>query len=133
MSLTLEEVIRYLEGLPASELGALADEVLSRLGAPPIAPPARFIDRTMGVALRDPRDIGSPDRAVRLRHAGADKVAVIRVVRRVLGPASSLAEARRVVELAPSMIGEYLHPAEAEALCAELRGAGAAAEVIDQP
>jgi large subunit ribosomal protein L7/L12 len=130
VSLTREDVIRYLESLSGEELGKLADEVLARVGAPPIAPPIAppvlpsSFKRTTGVAI-----MGSPTFDVFLRSFGADKLAVIRAVRRVLGPHLGLDEAKKLVESAPVRLREGLEKYEAEDLAKELRGAGAEVEV----
>lgn len=126
MSLTREEVIRYLEGLSGEELGALADEVLARLGVPPAPQPTY---RLMGAAVSDVVEMGIPLFDVVLHSHGADKLAVIRLVRRVLGLDVSLAEAKRLVESAPAVIWRDLRRSEALELVEELRKAGAVAEV----
>lgn len=126
MSLTREDVIRYLEGLSGEELGALADEVLARLGVPPAPQPTY---RLMGAAVSDVVEMGIPLFDVVLHSHGADKLAVIRLVRRVLGLDVSLAEAKRLVESAPAVIWRDLRRSEALELVEELRKAGAVAEV----
>lgn len=126
MSLTREDVIRYLEGLSGEELGALADEVLARLGVPPAPQPTY---RLMGAAVSDVVEVGIPLFDVVLHSHGADKLAVIRLVRRVLGLDVSLAEAKRLVESAPAVIWRDLRRSEALELVEELRKAGAVAEV----
>jgi large subunit ribosomal protein L7/L12 len=129
VSLTREEVIRYLEGLPAEELGALADAVLARLGMPlSAAPRPSFV--TMGVAPPDLKEsIGKLDFEVVLRAHGADKLGVVRAARRALGPEVGLQETKRLVESAPVVLGEHFSRAEAEDLAQELRRAGAEVEV----
>lgn len=129
MSLTREEVIGYLEGLPAEELGKLADEVLARLGLPALAAP-RLPRVIMGTSLsREDEVIGKVEFDVVLRAHGADKLGVVRTVRRVLGPAIGLQEAKRLVESAPVVLREYLSKADAEDFAQELRRAGAEVEL----
>jgi large subunit ribosomal protein L7/L12 len=127
-SLTHDDVIRYLESLPSEELGKLADEVLARVGAPPIAPPVRpeRYDSTMG---EDLSRRGLPSSDVVLRDYGPNKLAVIRAVRNVLGPHLGLDDAKRLVESAPVKLREGLWPEEAQEIAEELRGAGAVVEV----
>ena len=129
MSLTLDDVIRYLEGLPAEELGALADEVLRRLGMAQIPAPERPWHATAGVPWRDDDLVGVPTFDVQLRAHGADKLAVVRITRRALGPNVGLAEVKRLVESAPVALGVQLRRADAVAFTDELRRAGADAEV----
>jgi large subunit ribosomal protein L7/L12 len=129
VSLTREEVIRYLEGLPAEELGALADAVLARLGLPPSAAPGPSLV-TMGAAVPEPKEtIGQPEFDVVLRAHGADKLAVVRIARRALGPEVGLQETKRLVESAPVVLGEHLSRGDAEELAQELRRAGAEVEL----
>lgn len=130
MTLTREDVIAYLESLPGEELGKLADEVLARIGAPPIAPPVVLPrhDVTMG-APPDPYEIGFPTWEIVLRDHGPDKLTVIRIIRRVLGDRSSLAAVKQLVESAPAVVHTTDRRGEVEDLAAELRRAGAVVEL----
>jgi large subunit ribosomal protein L7/L12 len=127
VTLTREEAIRYLESLPADELGALADEVLARLGLSPIAAPGPS-HMLMG-ALVPEEVIGKPEFDVVLRAHGADKLAVVRIARRTLGPEVGLKETKRLVESAPVVLREHVSHGDAEELAQELRRAGAEVEV----
>ncbi len=60
---------------------------------------------------------------VELSEAGAQKIAVIKVVKEVLG--LGLKEAKDLVDAAPSMVKEGLKKEDAEALKAKLEEAGA--------
>jgi large subunit ribosomal protein L7/L12 len=121
VSLTREEVIRYLDGLPSDELGALADEVLARLGmTPPPVPEERHV--IGGMSVQEMFDVV-------LRGHGADKVSVIQAVRRVLGPSLGLSEAKRLVDSAPVRIAADLYLTDARALADALRAAGADVEI----
>lgn len=125
MSLTLEDVIRYLESLSSEELGKLADEVLARVGAPPIAPPvpaSRYVS-TMGAVI-EPPEMGIPTFDVVLRDYGPAKLAVIRAVRRVL-PQLSLEAAKKLVESAPVVLCEGVPRGEAAVIMEALLEAGA--------
>ena len=62
-----------------------------------------------------------------LTDAGANKVAVIKVVRAVTG--LGLKEAKEAVDGAPSTLKEGVAKEEAEKIKAELEGAGAKAEL----
>jgi large subunit ribosomal protein L7/L12 len=129
VSLTEEEVIRYLESLSGQELGALADEVLARLGvALPAAPEPSYM-ATMGAVQPEVVEMGIPLFEVVLHSHGADKLAVVGVVRRALGLEVSLAEAKRLVESAPTVIRDDFRRSEAMDLVEELRKAGAVAEL----
>jgi large subunit ribosomal protein L7/L12 len=130
VSLTHEDVIRYLESLSSEELGKLADEVLARVGAPPIAPPVRLerYDSTMGVPIEPPH-MGIPSFDVVLRDHGPDKLAVIRALRKALGPDWPLATVKNLVESAPVMVREAVSRDEAHALARALTEAGAVVQV----
>lgn len=128
MSLTHEDVIRYLESLSGEELSKLADEVLARVGAPPIAaplPPEPV--STMGVPW--PPEMGYPAFEVVLRDYGADKLAVIVALRRALGPDLGLDAAKKLVESAPVVVREAVDRREADAIAEELRRAGAVVDL----
>lgn len=130
MSLTRDDVIRYLESLSGEELGKLADEVLARVGAPPIAPPVlpKRDYYAMGVPV-DPWIVGRVTFDVILRGYGADKLGVVRVVRRMLGPELRLDDAKKLVESAPVVLREHVEKYDAEDLAKELRAVGADVEV----
>lgn len=62
-----------------------------------------------------------------LKEIGANKIAVIKVVREVTG--LGLVEAKQTVEAAPKTIKEAIAKADAEALVAKFKDAGAVAEI----
>lgn len=62
-----------------------------------------------------------------LANAGAQKIAVIKVVKEITG--LGLMEAKAIVEGAPKAVKEKVSKAEAEDLKAKLEAAGAAAEI----
>ena len=62
-----------------------------------------------------------------LAHAGAQKIAVIKVVKEITG--LGLMEAKAIVEGAPKAVKEKVSKAEAEDLKAKLEAAGAAVEI----
>ena len=127
MSVTRDDVIRYLEALPADELGTLADEVLARLGMPPIAePPPRLI--TISGAIPD-LTTGFRTFDIVLRAAGPDKLAVITLTRRLLGGSLGLHETKELVESAPVVLREGLSREEAREMADALQGAGADVEL----
>ncbi len=126
VSLTREEVIRYLEALPSEDLGTLADEVLARLGMPPVAKPAPALVTIAG-AIAWTTD--SPTFEVVLHAPGPDKLAVITLARRLLGGELGLQEAKKLVESAPVVLREGLPRENAREMADALRGAGANVEV----
>ncbi|MFT3769158.1 MAG: ribosomal protein L7/L12 [Minicystis sp.] len=123
MRLSREEVIGYLEGLSGEELLDLADEILTRLGAPPLPRPEPVPVTTMGEMIRDVF-------SVRLRDPGPRKIEVITFVRRSLRYPIGLSEAKALVERAPVELVEGLTEAEAKDLVQELAALGATADVF---
>lgn len=125
MSITLEDVIDYLERLPSEELGKLADEVLARLGAPPIARYPRP-GHVMGGVPPSTETMGeAPMFALVLRGHGPNKLEVVLIVRKMLGLKASLQDAKRLVESAPVVLLEDLSRNEAMDAADVLREAGA--------
>lgn len=125
MSLSREDVIRYIEGLSSEELGDLVDEIQKRLGLPPLPEPAVF--RTDGTALTG-MPIESYGYAVKLLDPGPQKLLVIKLVRERLG--LGLAEAKALVER-PSveLMSEQDHIV-ATSFAEQLIALGAKAEIV---
>ncbi|MGZ3456153.1 MAG: ribosomal protein L7/L12 [Polyangiales bacterium] len=74
-----------------------------------------------------PAPVVLPDRAVLLEHVGADKVAVMKVLRAHVD--LGIAEAKRIVERAPCVLIESLEGSRAAAFVAALTEAGASARL----
>ncbi len=125
MSLTREEVIRYLEGLSAAELAALLRDFQERVGLPEaLRAPDPFPRITGGVSL--PYD---PDqRSVRLLDVGPDRIAVLHIVRSVRP--IGLDEARRLVASAPVVLLEEVLTEQAREVARRLSDAGARVELV---
>ena len=124
MSVTREDVIRYIEGLSSDELGELVEELQRRLGLPPLAAP-RPTFRLDGAALVPPWD--GDGWALRLENPGADRIQVIRLVRERLG--LGLSEARTRVDQAPCYLMEDRPREEVEAFALALGQSGAVVSV----
>jgi large subunit ribosomal protein L7/L12 len=123
VSLSREEVIRYLEGLSSMELAALIVELQERVGLPqPLRVEERRYNVVSGPEVRD-----DSYRSIRLCDAGKSKLEVIKVVRalKTLG----LHEAKELVERAPVTLFEYVPLEEAAAVARRLEEAGAKVEV----
>jgi large subunit ribosomal protein L7/L12 len=123
VSLTRDEVIRYLDGLSGTELALLIDDVLRRFGLPAFAKPAQE-NVLSGVAPINPYDY-----SVALLEHGSDKIRVIKAVREIEGLGLGLAEAKALVESAPVVLRRGLRRDEAEDLARKLEQAGAGVEV----
>lgn len=107
-----------------TELDDLITELQQRLGLPPpqVHPFVTMgVSRTMGVPLEQ------TEWSVELVDQGADKIAVIKAVRELLG--LGLLETKRLVESAPVLLREWVSRDEAEAFAARLRAAGATVRI----
>lgn len=122
MSLTRDEVIRYLDGLSGAELGQLIDDVQRRLGLPAFAAPDPQSYIAGGIRVTDEYSV------VLLGHGG-DKVSAIQAVRELEGLRIGLADAKALVESAPVVIREGLSRREAEDIAGKLERAGAEVRV----
>ena len=115
----LIEEVKALTVLELSELvHALEDEFGVSAAAAAVAAPAA------GAAAAEEE---KPEFDVVLKSAGANKIAVIKVVRAATG--LGLKEAKELVDGAPKNLKEGISKDDAEKLAAELKEAGAEVEV----
>ena len=124
--LNKEKVIDYLSNLPVIELSSLIKELEEKWGVSAAAPVA-----AVGVA---PASNGEEAKAeektefdVNLTSFGANKIAVIKVVRAATG--LGLKEAKDLVEAAPKPVKTGVSKEEAEKIKKSLEEAGAKVEV----
>ncbi len=115
--MTQEEIIAAVEKMTILELNTLVKAIEEKWGVSATA-----------VAVAGPAaggDAAEEQSAfnVELTEAGAQKIAVIKVIKEVLG--LGLKEAKDLVDAAPSMVKEGLKKEDAEALKAKLEEAGA--------
>lgn len=115
--MTQEKIIEAVENMTVLELNTLVKAIEEKWGvsatAVAVAGPA---------AAGDAADEQSSF-AVELTDGGAQKIAVIKVVKEVLG--LGLKEAKDMVDAAPSIVKEGLKKEDAEALKTKLEEAGA--------
>ena len=112
-----DKIIDAVEKMTVLELNTLVKTIEEKWGVSAAA-----------VAVAGPAaagDVGEEQNAfnVELTDAGAQKIAVIKVVKEVLG--LGLKEAKDMVDAAPAIVKEGLKKEDAEALKAKLEGAGA--------
>ncbi len=116
IGMTQAEIIEAVEKMTVLELNELVKAIEEKWGvsaaAVAVAGPAS------GEAAEEQSAFN-----VELTDAGAQKIAVIKVVKEVLG--LGLKEAKDMVDAAPSMVKEGLKKEDAEALKAKLEEAGA--------
>ncbi len=120
----LEEIFQKIDGLTLGQAAQLVKAMEDRWGVSAAAPAA--------VAMAAPGAAAEPveeqtEFDVILKAAGANKIAVIKVVREITG--LGLKEAKAVVEEAPKTIKEGASKDEAEELRKKLADAGAEVEL----
>jgi large subunit ribosomal protein L7/L12 len=122
MELTKEQqqVLDLIEKMPAVELNGLVKAIEEKFGVSAAAMVVAGGATTGGDAGAA---TGSDTVNVELTEAGAQKIAVIKVVKEILG--IDLKAAKDLVEAAPKIVKENVKMEEAEALKAKLTEAGA--------
>lgn len=111
-----DQIIEAVEKMTILELNTLVKAIEEKWGVSAAA---------VAVAAGPAADAGEAQSAfnVELTDAGAQKIAVIKVVKEVLG--LGLKEAKDMVDAAPAVVKEGLKKEDAEALKAKLEEAGA--------
>lgn len=122
MSEKIAAMIEEIKALTVLELNELVKAIEEEFGVSAAAPVA-----VAGAAAAAPAAEEKTDFDVILSDVGANKIAVIKVVREITG--QGLAEAKATVEGAPSTLKEAVSKDEAEALKKQLEEAGAKVEL----
>lgn len=118
------EVIEIIKGMTALELKDLKEMFEETFGVTAAAPAAAAAGPAAAAA---PAVEEQTEFDVILKAAGASKINVIKIVREVTG--LGLKEAKDVVDSAPKAVKEKIGKADADALAAKLKEAGAEVEV----
>lgn len=116
MSEKLEKIIKEVEGLTVLELNELVKAFEEKFGVSATAVAAS------GPASAGPAEEEKSTASVELTDGGANKIAVIKVVKEVL--ALGLKEAKDLVDAAPSMLKADMKKDEAGALKKQIEEAG---------
>ena len=116
-----EEFISAIKEMSVLELNELVKAIEAEFGVSAAAPVA-----VAGAAVAAVEEAPSEVDVI-LKAAGANKLAVIKLVREVTG--LGLKEAKDLVDNAPKPVKEKIDPEEAKALAAKLTEAGAEVEV----
>ena len=117
----MEQFISYVEKLSVLELSKLVKALEDRLGVSAAAPVAVAAAAPAAAAAAPAEEKTEFD--VILSDVGANKIAVIKVVREIAG--LGLKEAKELVDNAPKMVKEQISKEEADDLKAKLEEAGA--------
>jgi large subunit ribosomal protein L7/L12 len=118
---SIEEFISAVKEMSVLELNELVKAIEEEFGVSAAAPVA-----VAGVAAAA-EEQGPSEVNVVLKSAGANKLAVIKLVREITG--LGLKEAKDLVDNAPKAVKEKIDPEEAKAIADKLTEAGAEVEV----
>ena len=123
--ITREQVVDFLSNLPVIQLSDLIKTLEDKWGvkAAPVAVAAAPGAAAPAAAAAEEKT----EFNVELKEAGANKIAVIKVVREITG--LGLKEAKDLVEAAPKPLKEGVSKAEAEEMKKKLEDAGAKVEL----
>jgi len=121
----MEQFISYVEKLSVLELSKLVKALEDRLGVSAAAPVAVAAAAPAAAAAAPSEEKTEFD--VILSDVGANKIAVIKVVREIAG--LGLKEAKELVEGAPKAVKEGASKEEADKIKEQLTAAGAKVEV----
>lgn len=125
MSVTKEQVVDFIANMTVLELSEFIKELEEKFGVSAAAPAAMVAMPAAGAAA--PAEEEKTEFDVILKSAGANKIAVIKVVRALTG--LGLKEAKDKVDGAPSALLEAIAKDKAEEAQKQLVEAGAEVEV----
>ncbi len=125
MAVTKEEVIEFISNMSVLELSALIKELEEKFGVSAAAPAVAVAAAAPAEAA--PAAEGKTEFDVILKDCGANKIAVIKVVRALTS--LGLKEAKDKVDNLPSTIKEAVSKDDAENARKQLADAGATVEV----
>ena len=122
----VETILESIEKLTLLEAAELVKAMEEKFGVSAAAPVAVAAAPAAGAAPADAGEAPS-EVSVVLANAGANKIAVLKVVREITG--LGLKEAKDLVDGAPKPVKENIKPEEAKEIKAKLEEAGATVEV----
>ncbi|MDO4840738.1 MAG: 50S ribosomal protein L7/L12 [Desulfovibrionaceae bacterium] len=126
MAVTKEEVIEFISSMSVLELSELIKELEEKFGVSAAAP-AVAVAAAPAAGAAAPAAEEKTEFDVILKEAGANKIAVIKVVRALTS--LGLKEAKDKVDNLPSTLKEGVSKEDAEAAKKQLTEAGATVEV----
>ena len=124
--ITSEQIVDYLSNLPVIQIAALIKTLEDKWGVK-AAPAAVAVSGAAPAAAAAAPVEEQTEFNVNLKEAGANKIAVIKVVREITG--LGLKEAKDLVEGAPKTLKEGVSKAESEEMKKKLEDAGAKVEL----
>ena len=119
------KIMELVEALPVLELANLVKALEEKFGVSAAAPV--MMGGGAAAGGDDEEDEGSSTKNVVLASPGGQKIAVIKVVKDLLG--LGLKEAKEIVDAAPKAVKEGVEAAEAEEMKKKLEEAGATVEL----
>ena len=122
MSEKIEKMLEEIDSLTVIELSELVKGIEEKYGVSAVAAAAPAAGAAAGAAAEEKSEFN-----VVLKEAGANKIAVIKVVRDITG--LGLKEAKDLVEGAPKTVKENVGKDEAEEMKAKFVEAGAVVEL----
>ena len=124
MAVTKDQVVEFLSGMSVMDIAALTKELEDKWGvkAAPVA-----VAGPAAAAAAAPAAAEQTEFSVMIMEGGANKIAVIKVVRELTS--LGLKEAKDLVESAPATVKEGVNKEEADKMKKELEAAGAKVEL----
>jgi large subunit ribosomal protein L7/L12 len=126
MSITKEDVVKFIENMTVLELSELVKELEDRFGVSAAAPMAVAAMPGAGAAEAAPVE-EQTEFSVVITAVGDKKIQVIKEVRAITS--LGLKEAKDLVEKTPGVVKEAIPKEEAEAIAKQLTEAGATVEI----
>ncbi len=126
MSITKEDVVKFIENMTVLELSELVKELEEKFGVTAAAPMA-FAAMPGAGAAAAPVEEEQTEFNVKLTDSGAQKIQVIKVVRALTG--LGLKEAKDLVDGVPSMVKEAVSKDEAEDVKKKIEEVGGKVEI----
>ncbi|TAL16776.1 50S ribosomal protein L7/L12 [bacterium] len=125
MSVTKEDVVKFIENMTVLELSQLVKELEEKFGVTASAPMAFA---AMPAAAAEAAVVEEKTEFnVKLTDSGANKIQVIKVVRQITG--LGLKEAKDLVDGAPSLVKEAVSKDEANEIKAKIEEVGGKVEI----
>ena len=125
-SKSFDKLIEEISNMTVLEVSEFVKALETKFGVSAAMPSAAAAP--VAAAAEAPAAEEKSEYRVTLKNSGPDKIKSIKALRKVV-PALGLGEAKKVVEEAPSVIGEAIAKAEAMKIKAELEAAGAVVEL----